>query len=77
MWPFIAGLVLAIGAMYVLKPKQQKIPPAGFNDLDVPTASDGREIPVLFGTKNIKSANVVWYGDFRSDAIKSSGGGKK
>jgi hypothetical protein len=35
------------------------------DQLDIPTAEIGKEIPVLFGTKKVTSPNVVWYGDLR------------
>lgn len=71
----VAALVVAAYAVSQI-PKPQSQPPAGFGDLQVPTAEVGREIPVLFGTKEIKSANVVWYGDFSSQAIRKKGGKK-
>jgi hypothetical protein len=42
----------------------------------VPTAEDGREIPVVFGTKDITGPNVVWYGDFMAVAVQKKGGKK-
>lgn len=56
-------------------PKGQKEPEAG--KLDVPTAEEGKPIPVIFGTVIIKDSNVTWYGDANTSAIKSQGGGKK
>src|SRR5690606_37364129 len=32
-----------------------------------------RPIPVLFGTKRITGANIVWYGDLSTSKIKKSG----
>jgi len=34
----------------------------------------GRDIPVLFGTKEISGPNVVWHGHFRKKAIKKKSG---
>ena len=76
MWPFIAGLVIALVAMIALTPKPQSQPPAGINEIDVPTAEEGREIPVLFGCRDIRGPNVTWYGHLKTVAIKSSGGKK-
>lgn len=47
--------------------------------LDIPTAEQGKPIPVIFGTCIVKSSNVVWYGDARTEPIKSksAAGGKK
>jgi hypothetical protein len=69
---FIASLVLS----YALMPKPQTQPPAGLGDIKAPTAEEGREIPVLFGTRDIESPNVVWYGHLRTVAIKKKGGKK-
>ena len=76
MWFFIAGFAIALVASYALAPKPQNAPAAGINEIDVPTAEEGREIPVLFGCRKIKSPNVVWYGDLKTVPIKSSGGKK-
>lgn len=32
-------------------------------DFDMPTADDGKQMPVIFGTVTLKSSNIVWYGD--------------
>jgi len=76
MWWFIAGFAVMLFATYALAPKAQSTPPPGMDQIKVPTAEEGREIPVLFGCREIKSPNVVWYGDMRTNAIKSKGGKK-
>ncbi len=67
---FIVALVIGVA----MAPKPQTQPPAGFDEIQAPTAEEGREIPVLFGTRDLKGPNVVWYGDFSSVAVKKSGG---
>lgn len=62
----------ALTAASMQKPKD---PEAG--ELDVPTADEGGNVPVIFGTVIVKNSNVVWYGDARTTPIMSSGGGKK
>lgn len=69
---FVVALVVAVAMM----PKPQSQPPAGLGDIKAPTAEEGREIPVLFGTRDIEGPNVVWYGDFEAVAIKKKGGKK-
>lgn len=77
MWWYIVVWVVAMAVSYALQPKQQStIKPAGLGDFTVPTAEDGREIPVLFGTRDVKGPNVVWYGDLRVVAVKKKGGKK-
>lgn len=59
------------------QPAQLKPPEPG--KLDVPTAEEGRPVPVIFGTCMVKSPNVIWYGDSNTSPIKQSAGstGKK
>lgn len=76
MWQFIAILVVAVIAAYALRPKPETQPPAGLSEVDAPTAEEGREIPVLFGTRDIKGPNVVWFGHLRTVPIKKKGGKK-
>ena len=44
-------------------------PSAGLKDFDVPVATDGKEIPVLFGTREVTQPNVVWYGHLKTRPI--------
>jgi hypothetical protein len=48
--------------------------PSALGDFSVPTAQEGRAIPVVFGTCMIKGGNTVWWGDLKSIAIKTGGG---
>lgn len=68
--------VVALVAAIAMMPKPQSVPPAGLGDIKAPTAEEGREIPVLFGTRDIDGPNVVWYGHLRSVAVKKKGGKK-
>lgn len=61
---------------YALQPKPQSQKPLGLGDVRAPTADEGREIPVLFGTRDLDGPNVVWYGHLRADAIRKKGGKK-
>lgn len=74
---YLAFLVTALAISYSLTPKPQSAPPPGIGEVEAPTAEVGREIPVLFGTRDIDGPNVVWYGDVMTIPIKSSGGGGK
>jgi hypothetical protein len=66
--PFTA--VLLYGALFVLaellrpKPNIENAKPAGLGDFQFPTATEGRPVPILWGTVRQKGPNVVWYGDF-------------
>lgn len=69
---YVVALIVAISMI----PKPQSQPPPGLGDIKAPTAEEGREIPVLFGTRVIEGPNVVWYGDLRTVALKKKGGKK-
>jgi hypothetical protein len=72
MWPLIVTWVATAVIAYALrpKPKIQSAPaPATIEDIDAPTAEEGRTIPVLFGTRKISGPNIVWYGDLDTDPI--------
>lgn len=78
MWWLVAIFVVSLVVAYVtMRPKPQNQKPAGFDEIQAPTAEEGREIPVLFGTRDINGPNVVWYGDLKTKAIKKKSGGKK
>ena len=77
------NIVVQIGIMivsallsYALAPKPKPPKPASITDFDVPTAQEGREIPVIFGTVWVTGPNVLWYGDLGVGAIKKKSGKK-
>lgn len=73
---YIAVLLVATFVSYALAPKPPKPKPASLSDFDIPIAEEGRPIPVVFGTILVTGPNVLWYGDLRTKAIKSSSGKK-
>lgn len=80
-WMFLArlGLGLLLSAVsYALspKPKREKPEAAGLDEFDLPTAEEGRPIPVVFGTVRLDAPNVVWAGDLRVQKIRKKGGKK-
>jgi len=72
MYWYIAVAVIALAASYLLRPsvKTQSIKPG---NIQSPTAEVGREIPVLFGTRDIESPNTLWYGDLKTITIDTNG----
>lgn len=77
------NIVVQIGIMivsallsYALAPKPKPPKPASITDFDVPTAQEGREIPVIFGTVWVTGPNVLWYGDLGTAPIKKKSGKK-
>lgn len=77
MWEwYLVAFLVTLFVTYAITPKAKTTPPAGLDSIKAPTAEEGREIAVLFGCREIKSPNVVWYGDMKTDKIKSEGGKK-
>lgn len=52
---------------YALRPKPPAPPNAELKDYQIPTAEEGRPVPVVFGTVTVKGANVSWYGSNYTD----------
>lgn len=73
---YIAVLLVSSIVAIALAPKPPKPKPASLADFDIPTAEQGRPIPMVFGTVLVTGPNVIWYGDLGTRAIKSSTGKK-
>jgi hypothetical protein len=73
---YIAILVVASFVASALAPKPPTPKPASLSDFDVPTAEEGRPIPVVFGTVTITGPNVIWYGALVAKPIRKKGGKK-
>ena len=67
---FVVALVVA----YCMAPKPQTAPPPGMGEVKGPTAQEGREIPVLFGTRIVSGPNILWFGDVKAMPIKEEVG---
>lgn len=69
----LAMMVVSYAISAAMQPSPQR---AVAGSLDVPTADEGGNISVVFGTVMIKDCNVIYYGDPKTTAIKSDGGKK-
>lgn len=63
--PFLAQVIIAVisfALAYILRPKPvtQTSDP---DEVDMPSVSEGVEIPVFFGAVWSSDATVVWWGD--------------
>lgn len=67
-------LVASVALSYALQPKPQTPEPASMKDINIPTAEEGKPIGVVFGRVVVKSPNVIWYGDLRTDSVKTKSG---
>lgn len=52
------------------KPEIEDARPAGLGDFNFPTATEGRVVPLVWGTAELKGPNVLWYGDLYREAIE-------
>jgi len=71
-WNYIIIWAITSLISYALSPKPQNQEPEGFEDVELPSVEEGKDVPVIFG--RIKTAPFVpWYGDFSTKAIKAEG----
>lgn len=71
---FFLTLVLLAASILLselLKPKvnNENARPTDLGDFNFPTATEGRPVPIVFGTVKLSGPNVIWYGDLRPQAI--------
>lgn len=73
-WAYL--IVMLVGTAYSIanQPKTPVPVALTLDDVRAPVAEIGKEIPVVFGTRDIANANVVWYGDLRTTPVKTSSG---
>lgn len=43
---------------------------------DAPTSNEGIDVPIVFGTVQIKSYNLAWWGDVSVEPVTQRSGGK-
>jgi hypothetical protein len=69
-WNLVITFLINV-AISLLTPKNkgQDRKPAGIDEFNFPTNSRSRSIPVLWGTREIKGANIIWYGDLASEEV--------
>jgi len=73
-WEYLIIFIISLVVCYAMAPKATQPAPASLSDMDIPTAEPGRCIPVVFGTRLLKSPNIVWYGDLRYSPVETSSG---
>src|SRR6056297_1913564 len=59
----IWSAVFVVSEIIRPKPRIENARPAGLGEFSFPTATEGRAVPIIWGTVRIKAPNVVWYGD--------------
>lgn len=65
----VATIVGAVAAYLLMPtPQTENAKAAGLDEFNVTTNSNGRVVPIVFGTCKI-TGNVLWYGDLRSSPL--------
>lgn len=77
MWVQIALFIFSTVLSYILAPKPPKPKDASKGKLDIPHPPNGEPISVVFGSVWKEDAGVIHYGNPKTKAIMSEGGGKK
>ena len=69
--PYAVTQLVGKGVNYALRsaPSVTNATPSEIADFDVPTAEEGRPVPVIFGTVRVTGSNVLWYGDLYNQPI--------
>lgn len=73
-WIYLAVMIVGMAYTYTNMPKTPVPTALTLEDAKIPSVELGREIGVVFGTRDINDAQVVWYGDLRTSPIKVSSG---
>lgn len=77
-WLIVVLIIMMIAAA-AMSLMAGGVPPATKSDpsLDVPTSEIGIPIPILFGTRMIKTPRIVWWGALKIVKVKVNVQGKK
>ena len=72
----IGVLIASYAIQVLLTPKTESQKPASLDDFDFPQFEEGTPQSVVFGDVWTEDQFILWYGNLRTSAIKSSGGKK-
>jgi len=61
--------LFALSQLLTPDPEVENARPKTLDDFNFPTATEGRAIPLNWGTDKLKGPNVIWYGDLRTVPI--------
>lgn len=70
MWVNLLISIVISLALSLLRPKPQPPKPSTLNDFKIPVTEEGEEITVCWGT-NWVTPQIHWYGDLKTEAIKT------
>lgn len=65
----LLAVMLVLNEYLMPKPKIENARPSGNGDFKIPTATEGRPMPLLWGRAEISAPNVIWHGDISQSPI--------
>ena len=66
----VVSILVAAYSIYLAnKVKPPGVNTSSFDENSIPTPKEGGTIPIVFGTRRIKDASIVFYGDIGSTAV--------
>ena len=68
----IFAILFVLSELLRPKPQMEDAKPAGLGDFNFPTATEGRAVPLVWGTVRINGPNVTWYGNLFTQAISEN-----
>lgn len=69
---FVNALFVVAKDIFIPKPKIEDAKPLGKGAIQLPTATEGRVVPLIWGTVEITGDNAIWYGEFSQNAIQQT-----
>lgn len=73
-WAYLIIMLVGVAYTAANQPKTPTPVALTLDDVKAPVAEIGKEIGVVFGTRDISDPNVVWYGHLRTKPVKTSSG---
>ncbi len=70
----LTQILISIALSIIAAALAPKPPDAEVQEADIPKSEEGAPIPVVFGTVRIKSSNTVWWGDPRTERVRTKSG---
>jgi hypothetical protein len=65
----ISVVSMALSSLLAKRPQQQGVNPAAFDEFEFPQSSEGMPQIVVFGDVWLKDWHVLWYGNYRTEAL--------
>lgn len=68
-WVQVAIAVATLVLSFILRPKLESPATQEPQEFDRPVVEEGKEAPVVFGTRWVRDPNVAWFGDVEAEEL--------